>query len=98
MHCTKLPEINTWTTLVNVCWTNRANTTLAEEYADESWVVLLGPVLIWKTEGVGVVIRRVAELDKPVHGQLEITTFYDLVFRRTTVNQVEGAILVHCTL
>lgn len=64
------PEVDAGSSLVDVGGPDGTDPTFAEEYADESRVVLLRPISDRETERVRVVLRRVTELQVPVHRDL----------------------------
>jgi len=63
-------EVHSWPPLVDVITPDPANTSLAEEDADEGGVVSSRPILYRKQQGVGEVLWWVAELEVPVLGKL----------------------------
>jgi hypothetical protein len=56
--------------LVDIFIPDLANARFAEEDANEGGVILLGPFLYREDQGVRVVLRRVTELEIPIHGKL----------------------------
>ena len=63
-------EIHSWPPLVDVIIPDPANTSFAEEDADEGGVVSSRPILYRKQQRVGEVLWWVAELEVPVQGKL----------------------------
>lgn len=66
-----LPEINTWTTLVEVSLINASDSATREEDSDERRVVAAWPVFDRKDKRVCVVIWRIWELEVTVKWHLK---------------------------
>lgn len=64
------PEINARPSLVGVFRPHVSNAAFAEENTNEGRIIDLRPIPDWEGQGIGVVVRRVTELDIAVHRYL----------------------------
>lgn len=71
-----VPKIHSGHTLIGVGWPNATDAALGKEDANERWIVSAGPFLNRKGQRVGVVLWRIREFEKTVHGDLNEMSNY----------------------